>query len=123
MHLAQPYGQNHDNICQQYLEDRHIHRYGIHQREGDNNEEISHLAHWHSIGTIAHDGEDSEETDTHTHRGLALHILQHEDHEEDDKEDGNRYKHEREIEITPMALAEIQTVDDNPGSQHIDEQA
>jgi len=121
--LAEPHGCGDDQIGEDHLEERHIHGDGIHQREGDDDEEIGHLTDRHRIGAVTHDGEDAEESDTHTHRGLALHILEHEYHEEDDEEDGYGDEHEREVEVAAAALTVVQAIDDEPCEQAVDQQA
>ena len=122
MEFAKPYCHQEDRVGKEHLEEGHIDRDRIDQREGDDDKEICHLADWHGIRTITHDGEDAEESDTHTHRGLALHILEHENHEEDDEEDGHRDEHERKVEVATTALTVVQTVDNQPCERDVDQQ-
>ena len=121
--LAEPYCQRDDGIGEQHLEDGHIDGDGIDEREGDDDEEIGHLADGHRIRAVTHDGEDTEESDADTHGGLALQVFEYEYHEEDDEEDGHRDEHEREVEVAPATLTVIQAVDDEPGEHDVDQQA
>ena len=120
--LAEPDSHQEDGIGKKHLEEGHVDRDGIDQREGYNHKEVGHLAYRHGIRAIAHDGEDAEESDTHTHRCLALQILEHEDHEEDDEEDGYGDEHKREVEVAAAALTIVQAVDDKPCEDDVDQQ-
>ena len=123
MVLTEPYGEDHDQVGEDDLEERDIDGDRVDQCQGDDDEEIGHLAYRHSIRTIAHDGEDAEEADTHTHGRLTLQILQDEDHEEHDEEDGDGDEHKREVEVATAALTVVQTVDDDADDHDVDDQS
>ena len=105
--LTEPDGTKKDEVGEDDLEQCGRTGNGIDDRHGDDNKEIGHLAHGHSIGAIAHDREDAKEADTDTHGGFAAQFIETEDHEEHQEENGDTREQEREVEITTMTLAII----------------
>ena len=82
--------------------------------EADYGKEIGHLAHRHGVGAVAHDAEYAEQPDSYANARFALEVVEHENHVEHQKEDGNADENEGEIEVTPVTLAEIKKVYDGP---------
>ena len=66
MPLADPHGHQEDQVGDAEFDHGHTFRNGIDERQGDNDKEISHLTDRHGVGTVPHDGEDAEESDTDT---------------------------------------------------------
>ena len=88
-------------------------------RQTDDDKQVGHLADRHGIGTVTHDAEDAEQSETDAHRGLAA---LHTHHAVDEEVDGDGHQHEREVEVTTVTLLIIETVDndkvdDNAGEE------
>ena len=118
--LANPYAEHHDKIGEAKLQNSYRIGQSIEHSQANQYKEIGHFPHWHGISAIAHDGENAKESDTNTHACLSLHIIEHKNHEEHDEENGYRYQHEREVEITAMTLCKIQAVYNHPTNHHAD---
>jgi hypothetical protein len=83
----------------------------VYHRQAYDEEQIGHFSHGHGIGSVAHDAEDAEQSQSYAHRGLAS---VHAHHEIDQEEDGYGHEHESEVEIVAMTLAVVEEVDDGP---------
>ena len=105
-------GNYHEEVGDEQFDDAHRGSDSIDHRERDDNKEISHLPDRHGIGAIPHDAEDTEKSDTYTDARLGLQVFEHENHEEHEEEDCYRREHKGEIEVSPLAFAVIESVND-----------
>ena len=80
-------------------------------------EEVCHLAYWHGVGAVSHDGEDAEESESYAHCGFSS---VHAHHEIDEEEDGDGDDDEGEVEVAALALLEVQEVYDAPVYENTD---
>ena len=91
----------------------------MNHRQAYHHEEIGHLTDWHRICTVTHDAEDTEESQSDTHRSLTAVHTHHEVHQE---EDGHRYDYKGEVEVAPMTLLVVQEVDNDPVDEETDKE-
>ena len=60
----------------------------------------------------------AEESDTYTDACLCLEVFKLENHEIDEEEDSYAHKHEREVEVAPVALLVVQFVYNSPCDEY-----